>query len=64
MCLHDPSNTGQLHGTWGVIHDCVNMQTPLEHGAVHSKKLEDKVKVQVFDTPQVVDCFKVESDAA
>ena len=25
---------------------------------------EGKVKVHVFDTPQVVNCFKVESDAA
>ena len=27
-------------------------------------QLWKKVKVQVFDTPQVVNCFKVESDAA
>ena len=25
---------------------------------------DDRCKVQVFDTPQVVNCFKVESDAA
>ena len=29
-----------------------------------SKTVKVKVKVQVFDTPQVVNCFKVESDAA
>ena len=36
--------------------------------AVNSREQElgkkSKSKVQVFDTPQVVNCFKVESDAA
>ena len=33
-------------------------------GRVRWKAPAGKSKVQVFDTPQVVNCFKVESDAA
>ena len=36
----------------------------LKNNTFENNTFENSKKVQVFETPQVVDCFKVESDAA
>ena len=46
---------------------CMQSMKRLQNAIFRTKfrpKVLLKVKVQVFDTPQVVNCFKVESDAA